>query len=158
TGLEESIALKRELRNSSSLAASLAQLSRVLKMQGDLAGARKAAEEQCSLRETLKQMRPLAACRVDLAELSIATAKPAEIRAALNRMLSEPDKAGYSAATLNKVARLWMAAGDAEKARQTIAAARKKIGPSADVPETTISLLITSARIDAAQGRTAQAI
>ncbi len=157
-GLEESIALKRGLRNSSSLAASLSQLTRVLKMQGDLAGARIAAEEQCSLRETLKEKGPLAACRVDLAELSIATAKPAEIRAALDKILAEPDKATYSAATLNKVARLWMAAGDAEKARQTIAAARKKIGSAADVPETAISLLITSARIDAAQGRTTQAI
>jgi tetratricopeptide (TPR) repeat protein len=151
-GLDESVALKRQLGNQNSLAVSLSQLAAVLRMQGDLSAARKTVEEQCSIREALKEKRQLASCRIDLAELSIETAKPSEIRATLGRILAEPGWVPSGPAVLNKIARLWIAAGDLKKARETI----PKTAPH--IPENAIALTITAAQIDAGEGRSKQAI
>jgi DNA-binding winged helix-turn-helix (wHTH) protein/tetratricopeptide (TPR) repeat protein len=151
-GLDEGVALKRQLANPNSLALALSQLAAVLRMQGDLSGARKTVEEQCSIREALHETRQLAVCRVDLADLSIETAQPSEIRVTLDKILAEPGGVPSGSAALNKIARLWLAAGNPRRARETIAKA------ATDVPENAIPLTITAARIDASEGRSKQAI
>jgi eukaryotic-like serine/threonine-protein kinase len=157
-GLTESIALKRQLGNKDSLALSLSQLARVLRMQGDLSGARTATEEQCSLRETLNQKRAAAVCRVDLAELSIETSRPADAQAALDKVLAEPGWVTSSPGALNKIAHLWMASGNLKKAQEAIAEAQKIVKTSSYAPENAIPLTITAGRINAALGKNALAM
>src|SRR5260370_22840331 len=103
-------------------------------MQGDLSGARKTAEEQCAIRETLNEKRQLAVCRIDLAELSIETAKPSEIRVILDKILAEPVDVPSSPSALNKIARLWIAAGDLKKARELVADSQRKVKSTTYIP------------------------
>jgi tetratricopeptide (TPR) repeat protein len=155
--LEEIIPIDRKTGDKNALALRLANLSAALGMQGELGEAVKLRTEACAIHESLAAKRALAGCRLRLAQLWLADGRQADARMLIVRIASERGAAPMPPIDLARLADLYLNIGDAKNAAAAIAEARRGLDGRAAIPEQTIAIAITSARIDAESGRMADA-
>lgn len=155
--LEEILPIDRQIGDKTSIANRLANLSRVLRMQGDLATAEKLNTEECQLLEMLKAKPALAACRIRLAELWVDQGRSADATAALDKVATDFKLATLPPADLGRMANLQVTLGEPERAAATVAEAQHVLSGRSYIAEEAVPVAIAGARVDAAQGHTATA-
>jgi tetratricopeptide (TPR) repeat protein len=155
--LEEILPMDRQIGDKISIALRLQNLSRVLRMQGDLAGAEKLNTEECQLLEPLNAKPALAGCRIRLAVLWMAQGRSSDARSAMDKVSSDFKLETLSPGDLAGLASLQLAAGETEKAAATLAVTQHVLSGRTYITEEAVPVAIAAARLDAAQGHTATA-
>jgi DNA-binding winged helix-turn-helix (wHTH) protein/tetratricopeptide (TPR) repeat protein len=138
--LEEAVASKRKLGNPGSLAASLGVLAGVVRVQGDIAGARRLGEEQCSVVDR-------ASCRMLLARLLLDENRTTEARDAVTKLTADFPADSLGLADLSTLAVLQLDTGDLAGAKQTLAKAQQKLGAQAALPDRALPVSLAEAKM-----------
>jgi DNA-binding winged helix-turn-helix (wHTH) protein/tetratricopeptide (TPR) repeat protein len=155
--LEEILPIDRQIGDKTSIALRLQNLSRTLRMQGDLAAAEKLNTEECQILETLKAKPALPACRIRLAELWIDQGRSSDARAAIDKVAADFKLSTLLPADLGRMANLQVMLGEPEKAAATVVEAQHVLSGRSYIAEEAVPVAIAGARVEAAQGHTATA-
>jgi ATP/maltotriose-dependent transcriptional regulator MalT len=155
--LEEILPIDRQIGDKTSIALRLNNLSRVLRMQGDLPAAEKLNMEECQILETLKAVPALPACRIRLAELWMDQGRGSDARAAIDKVAADFKLATLPPVDLARMANLQVRLGEEEKAAATLTDAQRVMSERSYIAEEGVPIAIAGACLDAAQGHTAPA-
>ncbi len=156
--LEEVLAMKRQIGDQGSYAYSLVHLGNVLLFQGDIAGARKAWKEQCRINEAAGEKIALASCRLGLADLDLREGHPEAAEPVARKVASEFTTVNPAAEAWKLLAEASLRRGDLKTAQEAARKATQLAQKSPNGADYGIPIAITAARVDAALGRTGEAV
>jgi tetratricopeptide (TPR) repeat protein len=156
--LEEVLDLKRQIGDQGSYAYSLIHLGNVLLFQGDIAGARKAWTEQCRINEAAGEKIALANCRLCLADLDLREGHPDAVDPVAGKVAAEFSTVNPAADAWKLLAEAALLRGDLKGAQDAARKAMQLAQKSPNGADYGIPIAITAAKIDAASGRTSEAV
>jgi hypothetical protein len=157
--LETILPMVREIGDRVSLAACLANLSAVSAMQGDIVKAAQVNGEACQIHEALGAKAALASCGTKAAAFEWEQGRPADARAAAERVsLADLDASAQSPADLARLATVYGALGDRQKTAAALGRAQQALSDHEPSPAHAIAVAIAAARLDRASGWSAATV
>jgi DNA-binding winged helix-turn-helix (wHTH) protein/tetratricopeptide (TPR) repeat protein/TolB-like protein len=157
--LETILPVVREIGDRASLAACLANLSALSAMQGDVVNAAQMNGEACQIHEALGAKATLASCGTKAAAFEWQLGRPAGARAAAERVsLGDLDASAQSPADLARLATVYGALGDRQKAAAALGRAQRALDDREYIPAHAIAVAIAAGRLDRASGRSAATV
>ena len=153
SGLHAPQAGTGEYRDRALVAASLANLSTVSALQGDLARAAQLTDEDCRIREALGGGSPVAACRMRLAAFAVERRDSAGRRLAERIDQAALDASAQAPVDLARLANVYVALGDRRSAAAGLARARRALESREHIPVHGLAVTLAAARVDRLYGR-----
>ena len=151
--LEDVVAQRRALGNKRQVSLSLADLAAVERAQGDLAGARRLIQEECTIDESLPSRQGLAGCREQLARMDWEEGRETDARAALAKLLADFKPPSFDTDGLIDLAALRFETGDSKGAKDSLVIAQRRVKRQEKATEWSLSIDLLSARIDGSPAR-----
>ena len=156
--LEGVLEEERRMGAKSSYAYTLGHLATILEYQGDLGGARKLWNEQCGIQKKVGEKIRLANCEASLAELSIEEGHPEAAETLCLRIAREFQTTNPAGDAWRLLALSYLARGDIGKAREAADRALEFAAKTLNAADFKIPIGIAAARVEAAGGKTTEAV